>query len=257
VATYRKKRPADDEHASAGFFTSEHFGKFPRIQILTIDAVASNPAAVAGNRGAVAGNLGAVAGNLGVIAGNPGAVAGNLGAVAGNLGAIAGNPDAIAGNPGAIAGNPDAIAGNLGAIAGNPDAVAGNPGTIAGNLGSVAGMTIYAKADGEALGFEAIKPAPISPNLVKPSVQLFGAAHDSHFTVVVTGRGEATMWDAYILRKGGSWKKEASADGKSADIHVDLQTPGEAEQIQVYVQMRKGNADYGQTSEPVYVTLNP
>ena len=25
-----------DEAASAGFFTSEHFGKFPRIQILTI-----------------------------------------------------------------------------------------------------------------------------------------------------------------------------------------------------------------------------
>jgi len=26
-----------DEAASAGFFTSEHFGKFPRIQILTIE----------------------------------------------------------------------------------------------------------------------------------------------------------------------------------------------------------------------------
>jgi len=26
-----------DEAASAGFFTAEHFGKFPRIQILTIE----------------------------------------------------------------------------------------------------------------------------------------------------------------------------------------------------------------------------
>ena len=26
-----------DEAASAGFFTSQHFGKFPRIQILTIE----------------------------------------------------------------------------------------------------------------------------------------------------------------------------------------------------------------------------
>ena len=26
-----------DEAASAGFFTSEHFGKFPRVQILTIE----------------------------------------------------------------------------------------------------------------------------------------------------------------------------------------------------------------------------
>ncbi len=28
-----------DEAASAGFFTSEDFGKFPRIQILTIEAL--------------------------------------------------------------------------------------------------------------------------------------------------------------------------------------------------------------------------
>lgn len=28
-----------DEAASAGFFTSEHFGKFPRIQILTIEEI--------------------------------------------------------------------------------------------------------------------------------------------------------------------------------------------------------------------------
>ena len=28
-----------DETASAGFFTSEHFGKFPRIQILTIEEI--------------------------------------------------------------------------------------------------------------------------------------------------------------------------------------------------------------------------
>ena len=28
-----------DEAASAGFFTSEHFGKFPRIQILTIEGL--------------------------------------------------------------------------------------------------------------------------------------------------------------------------------------------------------------------------
>ena len=28
-----------DEAASAGFFTSDHFGKFPRIQILTIEEI--------------------------------------------------------------------------------------------------------------------------------------------------------------------------------------------------------------------------
>jgi len=121
----------------------------------------------------------------------------------------------------------------------------------------VVALTNYSKADGEAMGFEATKSAPISPNLLKPAIQLFGAANNNHFSIVVTGRGEATMWDVYFLRKGGTWTKHTTAEGKSADITVPLTTPGDAEQIQVYVQMRKANADYGQPSDPVYVTLNP
>jgi len=34
---HRPTQTMTDEAASAGFFTSEHFGKFPRVQILTIE----------------------------------------------------------------------------------------------------------------------------------------------------------------------------------------------------------------------------
>ena len=116
---------------------------------------------------------------------------------------------------------------------------------------------LYTPEVGQAWGIEPTPVQPISPNLVKPTIQLFGAANNNHFSIVVTGRGDAVMWDVYIMRKGGEWTKVESCQGKSADITVPLTTPGDAEQIQVRVQLRKNNADYGQVSEPAYVTLNP
>jgi len=109
---------------------------------------------------------------------------------------------------------------------------------------------------GTALGYDGPAAKPV-PGTVKPTIQAFPAAHGAHFSLVVSGRGEATMWDVYIIRKGGSPTKLTSGEGKSADIYVTLSSPGDAEQIQVYVQLRKSNADYGQPSEPVFVTLNP
>lgn len=109
---------------------------------------------------------------------------------------------------------------------------------------------------GTALGYDGPAPKPV-PGTVKPDIQAFAAASNSMFSLVVSNRGEAPMWDVYILRKGGTWTKIDTASGKSADIHVPLTTQGEAEQIQVRVQLRKNNEDYGQLSDPVYVTLNP
>ena len=73
----------------------------------------------------------------------------------------------------------------------------------------------------------------------------------------MTGRADSNMWDVYILRKGGSWTKQETCSGKSADITITPTIPGDAEQIQVRVQLRKSNADYGQPSDPAYATVNP
>ena len=121
----------------------------------------------------------------------------------------------------------------------------------------VVGLTNYAKADGEALGFESTSSDALNPLTLKPTLQAFGAASNHHFSLVVSGREGVTMWDVYILRKDGEWTKVETCSGKSADISVSLTEPGSAEQIQVRVQLRKNNADIGEVSDPVYVTLNP
>ena len=53
------------------------------------------------------------------------------------------------------------------------------------------------------------------------------------------------------------WNNAGTFTGKSADLNV---TPGEAAvpiQIDVRVQLRKKNANYGQLSQTATVTVNP
>ena len=109
---------------------------------------------------------------------------------------------------------------------------------------------------GTALGYGGSSPKP-DPATVKPTIEVTAAASNAHFSVVVSGRGEANMWDVYILRKGGNWTKVETCSGKSGDVHITLASPGDAEQLQVRVQLRKNNEDYGQVSDPAYVTVNP
>ena len=66
------------------------------------------------------------------------------------------------------------------------------------------------------------------------------------------------MWVVEILRTGGnSWQNVGTFSGKSADVNITLTTPGQPEQIQVRVQLRKANANYGLVSDAVSVTINP
>jgi len=115
----------------------------------------------------------------------------------------------------------------------------------------------YTSQIGEALMIEAPKPAPLLPDEVKPVVHLFGAATNHHFSCVVENRGDSDMWELWIQRKGGEWQLHGTFTGKSVDVSLSLTTPGEPEQILCRIQCRKNNANYGQVSEPAYVTLNP
>ncbi len=142
--------------------------------------------------------------------------------------------------------------------AGQPAEVApGIEKTIRDVRREIVGYTNYAKADGEAMGLEATTAQPISPNDVKPTITGQAAAHNYHASIVVAGREGATMWDVYILKKGGNWTKLTTCEGKSGDIEITPSVPGDAEQVQIYIQLRKGNANYGQPSDPIYLTFNP
>lgn len=110
---------------------------------------------------------------------------------------------------------------------------------------------------GVALGI-AGEPQSIVPGEVQPDIELFGAQAGAMFTIVTAKRGQADMWDVQIRRKGSeTWTTVASATGKSADITITLTTPGQAEQIEVRIQLKKNNQNYGQLSQPAYVTVNP
>ena len=115
----------------------------------------------------------------------------------------------------------------------------------------------YSVEIGEALMIEAPASQAVVPAEAKPQLNLFGAATNHHFSCVVEKRADSDMWQLWIQRKGGNWELEGTYNGKSVDVSLSLTTPGEPEQILARVQLRKNNADYGQVSEPAYVTLNP
>jgi hypothetical protein len=116
----------------------------------------------------------------------------------------------------------------------------------------------YTDETGALLGILPGTPDPISPADVKPSIQVFAAATGYMFSVVVADRADSNMWEVFIMRKGAAnWTSAGSYTGKSADVTVLPTTPGDAEQMQVRVQLKKNNANYGQPSDVVYVTVNP
>jgi len=93
---------------------------------------------------------------------------------------------------------------------------------------------------------------------IKPHIETFAAQSGYHFSIVVSERGAADMWEVLILKKNAAdWQTAKTAVGKSVDVAITPTTPGEAERVQVRVQLKKNNQNYGQPSDMVYVTVNP
>lgn len=116
----------------------------------------------------------------------------------------------------------------------------------------------YTDEIGALLGILSSAPASIAPGDVKPSIEASGAQTGYLFSIVVKDRAEADMWDVFIQRKGESgWTSVGRFTGRSTDVTITPATPGDSEQFNVRVQLRKGNTNYGQVSDIVQVTINP
>lgn len=99
---------------------------------------------------------------------------------------------------------------------------------------------------------------PISPGSVQPTVKATAAATDYLASVVVSDRDSADMWEVWTLDKGASnWVLKGTYSGKSADITFMPTPSGDPYQFQLRIQLRKGNANYGQPSPAITVTVNP
>lgn len=120
----------------------------------------------------------------------------------------------------------------------------------------------YAPEIGAAMNILGTGPAPeIDPESVQPTLDVFPAELGGYlFTVVVGNRAASDMWIVSVTPVGvNNWQTLATATGKSIDV-VYSPTPeqaGKPVQLQVRIQLRKQNANYGQPSQIEQVTINP
>ena len=92
---------------------------------------------------------------------------------------------------------------------------------------------------------------------VTPTIQVSAAEIGYSFGILVSGRAASDLWIVETKQKGQDWKNAGSFTGKSADITITPLTPGDPEQVEVLVRLRKDNQDYGNLSQIATVTVNP
>lgn len=115
----------------------------------------------------------------------------------------------------------------------------------------------YTVSVGESYGIVPSSPDPIAPTLVQPTVDCTSAQHGYLYTVLVSKREEADSWQVFARPAGGgAWQMAATATGKIVEIVYDPGAATGSIQLEVYVQLRKNNENYGQPSEITLVTVN-
>lgn len=115
----------------------------------------------------------------------------------------------------------------------------------------------YTNEIGIALGIAETSQS-ISPESVKPTLNATAAQSGYMVAVVISNRGDSSMWKIFARRANSENRQEiASGTGKSADITISPTTPNQAEKVELTVQLYKSNANYGQVSDAVYVTVSP
>jgi len=76
---------------------------------------------------------------------------------------------------------------------------------------------------------------------------------------VVANRAESDQWEvqASPTTAAPNWAFVKAATGKSTDVTFTPTTPGQPQQFQIRIQLKRNNVNYGQLSDPVFVTVNP
>lgn len=115
----------------------------------------------------------------------------------------------------------------------------------------------YTPAIGEDLGL--LGQEEQAPNLgeFQPTIKVTPAQNGYLYSVVVSNRGESDQWEVEYRTKGGNWTSAGLFTGKSVDIIFAPANPGDPVGLEVRVQLKKNNANYGLLSDTVAFTVNP
>jgi hypothetical protein len=113
---------------------------------------------------------------------------------------------------------------------------------------------------GVALGFQSSDPSSQIPDpaTVKPTVEAFAAQTGYVASVVVGNRTGSDMWEVQASPTSAPhWAVVKTATGKSTDVTFTPATPGQPQQFQIRIQLKRNNQNYGQLSDIISVTVNP
>ena len=97
----------------------------------------------------------------------------------------------------------------------------------------------------------------LDPSAVKPTIKLTAAAGDYKFTVEVSHKGDADMFNVEARRMNAEkWTELKSGTGRSVVVTVAPTVAGQSERLEIRVQLIQKNENYGTPSAPQYVTVN-
>ena len=114
----------------------------------------------------------------------------------------------------------------------------------------------YTHEIGVALGIAGDGSEKPDPGTVKPTLEAHAAQTDFLYSVVIGNRAESNSWEIEYRIKGGEWTSGGTFTGKSADVTFPSSND-EPVVIDLRIQLKKNNANYGQLSDTVTITVNP
>lgn len=93
---------------------------------------------------------------------------------------------------------------------------------------------------------------------VQPTAEGRAAAMGYEAALIVGNRQKADLYDVLMQRDGQTgYEVIKSGNGKSINITITPTTPGKPERVLLRIQLKRNDENYGQPSEPIYVTFNP
>lgn len=115
----------------------------------------------------------------------------------------------------------------------------------------------YTAEIGTAIGTEETSERPPADQ-IKPTLTAEASRSGYLLAAIVGNREDSSMWKIFARRRNSEAREEiGSGTGKTAEFTVNPTVQGQAEKIELTVQLYKNNKPYGQLSDSVYVTVAP